>query len=537
MDAASFSNAVRQWRTALGDDYVLTDEPSLAPYANNVSGVKRHIPAVLLPSSTSEVQQLVAVANQFKVPLHPISCGRNWGFGSRLPVKDGTVIVDLGRMKAIREVNVTHHYAVVEPGVTQGQMYRHLEENKLPLVLNVTGTSCEASLIGNALERGIGYFESRAEALTGLEVVLGNGQILRTGFGHYPDAKTAHIYRYGIGPSYEGLFFQSNFGIVTSAGVDLMPRRDAHMAVVCKIDNPDKLPAFIDALADLRRRDVIQTVAHIGNKNRTEIAMAPLVYSQLRRGFQGTEDELRRTAAHFLEAEGFGPWSAVMGVMGTPGQLRAVRSEVRRAFRGLAKVMFLTDLLISVAKRLSDAFSFIPYVRRKRAVLDAVEPLYGLAKGIPTDAPMKSVFWPVGDMPRVDNEDPDQSRCGMLYCCPFIPAEGGVAAEAMDLVDRVYRKYGFVPYVTLNLLDTRALECVINLAFDRDHPAQVGKAHACNDELTGEFIRRGWMPYRLGVQSMGMMVDEKDYYWQLARDLKKVLDPNHIISPGRYNLV
>ena len=91
MDAASFSNAVRQWRTALGDDYVLTDEPSLAPYANNVSGVKRHIPAVLLPSSTSEVQQLVAVANQFKVPLHPISCGRNWGFGSRLPVKDGII--------------------------------------------------------------------------------------------------------------------------------------------------------------------------------------------------------------------------------------------------------------------------------------------------------------------------------------------------------------------------------------------------------------------------------------------------------------
>jgi 4-cresol dehydrogenase (hydroxylating) flavoprotein subunit len=75
------------------------------------------------------------------------------------------------------------------------------------------------------------------------------------------------------------------------------------------------------------------------------------------------------------------------------------------------------------------------------------------------------------------------------------------------------------------------------MAFDRNHPSQVAAAHACNDELTGDFIKQGLIPYRVGVQSMDMVVKEDDSYWQTVRDLKKILDPNHILSPGRYNLV
>ena len=262
--------------------FVLTDAASLARYASNVGGVKRSIPAVLRPVSTDEVLKIVAIANRYKVPVHPVSLGRNWGLGSSVPVRDGMVVVELGRMNAIREVNVKHHYAVIEPGVTQRQLYEYIRDNKLPLVMNVTGAAGATSLIGNAMERGIGYFASRAEALTGLEVVLGNGTILKTGFGHFEDAQAKYIYKFGIGPFLDGLFSQSNFGIVTSAAVDLMPKRDAHMAVIARISDPEKLAAFVDAIADLRRRDVIQTVMHIGNQHRTQIAMAPLVYRCLK---------------------------------------------------------------------------------------------------------------------------------------------------------------------------------------------------------------------------------------------------------------
>ncbi len=536
MDMAGFSSAVSRWTQALGDSHVLTDPTSLAQYTNNVSGVKRAVPAILRPGSSDDVVRIVEIANECRMPLYPLSCGRNWGLGSKLPARDGTVIVDLSRMNRIREVNVPGHYAVVEPGVTQRQMYEYLVEHKLPLVMNVTGAAKDTSLIGNALERGIGYFASRADSLSGMEIVLGSGRVVRTGFGHFETSRITHVYRYGIGPQLDGLFAQSNFGIVTAAGVDLMPARDECMAVISKISDPSKLAAFVDAMADLRRRDVIQTVAHIGNRHRTQIAMAPLVYRRLVQLTGRDGSDLRGEAERLLEEEGFGPWSSVAGVMGTAGQLRAVRREVCGALRGIASTMFMTDRKIALAKWLARVFGFSTWVRRKQALLEAVEPLYGLAKGIPTDAPMGSVYWPVGDLPLKEDDNPDQSRCGMLYCCPFLPADGAATQQVMDRTELVFRNYGFVPYVTLNMVDSKSLECVINLAFDRDKPERVASAHACNDELTQECIRLGYLPYRVGPQSMPLVVNDKDSFWQTVRDLKRALDPNGIIAPGRYNL-
>ena len=537
MHSSNVAQAVSEWIRVLGEEFVLTDAASLAKYAANAGGVKRMLSAVLRPGSTDDVVNVVAVANRHKVPLHPVSLGRNWGLGSCVPVRDGAVVVELGRMNAIREVNLKHHYAVVEPGVTQRQLYDYIRERNLPLVMNVTGAAGATSLIGNAMERGVGYFASRAEALTGLEVVLGNGTLLKTGFGHFENAQAKYIYKFGIGPFLDGLFSQGNFGIVTSAAVDLMPKRDAHMAVIAKIRDPEKLGAFVEAIADLRRRDVIQTVMHIGNHHRTQIAMAPLVYLSLKKQGGIDEADLKVEAGKLLAKEGFGAWSAVGGIMGTRGHLAATRREIRKSLRGLAKTMFMTDALVNAAKSVASKLSFIPWVRRKQALLLAVEPLYGLAKGIPTDAPMNSVWWPLGEVPRTDRENPDQSHCGLLFCVPFFPADGEVVAKAMQHVEKVFRKYNFVPYITLNMADSKSIECVINLAFDRNHPSQVAAAHACNDELTSDFIKQGLIPYRVGVQSMDLVVRENDTYWNTVRDLKKALDPNHIISPGRYNLV
>ena len=67
-----------------------------------------------------------------------------------------------------------------------------------------------------------------------------------------------------FGPSLDGLFAQSNYGIVTAAGFELLPRPHPHTAVLAKIAGDDGLPALIDTLAALRRRGLLQTVAHIG---------------------------------------------------------------------------------------------------------------------------------------------------------------------------------------------------------------------------------------------------------------------------------
>jgi hypothetical protein len=61
-----------------------------------------------------------------------------------------------------------------------------------------------------------------------------------------------------------------------------------------------------------------------------------------------------------LDAEGFGPWSGVAGVTGTPGALKQARAEIRRTLCGVAKVQFLTDGMLRFLQKLVGALSLSP---------------------------------------------------------------------------------------------------------------------------------------------------------------------------------
>lgn len=532
----SWTEAIAEWRTVVGAEHVLTSDHDLAPYRANASGLRRGIPAVVRPVSTAEVQEVVRVANRRHTPLYPISTGRNLGLGSRLPVRDDQAVLDLGRMNRILHVSVDNLYAVVEPGVTQGQLAAHLAAQGAPLILNVTGASRHTSMIGNTLERGIGYFASRADSLTGMEIVLGDGRILRTGFGHIDGVETTHLYRHGIGPDISGLFSQSNFGIVTSAGVPLLPRQDVHLAAVCSVAEDRDLPALVDAMRDLRRRGVVRTVVHIGNRHRTHLAVGSEIAEAL--AAQGVPTaELPRRVAEVIRAEGFGAWSALWGIMGTRGEVRMVKRELRRVLKSRGKLVFIDNGLLRLAEVLVSALRFTGWGRRKALILPGVRYCHGLVQGTPADQPMKGLHWALGRLSSAAGADPDVEGWGLLYCLPFMPFDGSSARELVALTDEVYGRHGFTPYITFNTVDDRAMEAVINLAFDAKSDAETARSHLASRELHDAVMRRGWMPYRVGIQDMSSVVRGDDEFWRVARELKRVFDPNGIIAPGRYNLV
>lgn len=532
MQPESWPVALEALARVVGPAHVLTSDGERAPYAANLTGWKRSFPAVLRPASSAEVQEVVKLANQFRLTLYPFSRGRNWGLGSRLPARDGCVLVDLSRMDRIREVHAAGGYAVVEPGVTQRQLYTYLRERELPLLLNVIGSSADSSLLGNALERGIGYFATRAGSLSGLEVVLGDGTLLKTGFAHYAQAQTAHVYKHGLGPGLDGLFYQSNFGIVCAAGIELIRRHGPHQSAIVRIDDEARLPALVEAVADLRRREVVRMVVHIGNRARTFCTLAPLVYEQMGEG------RTRAAAERCLEQAGFGPWSAVMGWSGTPGEERAVRKEIARVMKGTATVMFLNDARLARGEHLLRRLSFLPGARRQAMILRAMKPVYELSHGIPTDAALKSVYWAAGDLPPDGqaSPDPDQGTAGQLYCLPMLPLSGAAAAEAVQIIHEETLAHRLFAPMTLNVLDDRCLEVVLSLAFRRDQPEETERAHACLARLEDRFLQRGWPPYRVGLASMSRLVSPDDPFWQTARAIKKALDPNGVIAPGRYSL-
>ena len=106
----------------------------------------------------------------------------------------------MNRILNAESISVNNPVAVIEPGVTQMQLYEFLQNHCPELTFNVTGSGKETSIIGNALDRGVGYMGPRREDLFGLEIVLGTGEILRTGFRRLGESsRLAHSHPFGLG--------------------------------------------------------------------------------------------------------------------------------------------------------------------------------------------------------------------------------------------------------------------------------------------------------------------------------------------------
>jgi len=112
--------------------------------------------SIVSPASTAEVSAIVKWANEFKIPIYPISLGRNWGYGGASPRVRGSVVVDLGRrMNKVLNINKASATVLVEPGVTYFALYEKLQEVAPELSMDCTDIG-GGSVLGNACDRGLG---------------------------------------------------------------------------------------------------------------------------------------------------------------------------------------------------------------------------------------------------------------------------------------------------------------------------------------------------------------------------------------------
>src|SRR5947209_4739322 len=245
---------LRQWGAAVGTENVITDPGSLRAAETGTFESGHGVPAVVRPGNREQVQECMRIASQYGTPVYPVSSGKNWGYGSRMPASDNCVLLDLSRMKQIVDFSEELGYVTVEPGVTQAQLHEFLTERGSKLWMDCTGASPECSLVGNTMERGFVHtpYGDHFAHSCGLEVVLPDGGVIQTGFARYPSAKAAAAYRWGVGPVLDGLFSQSNFGIVTRMTMWLMPAPEYFQAYYFRCERDEDLVGLIDALRPLR---------------------------------------------------------------------------------------------------------------------------------------------------------------------------------------------------------------------------------------------------------------------------------------------
>jgi FAD/FMN-containing dehydrogenase len=260
---ADFRSALREFADAVGNDWVFSRPEDVALYDDAYSPFvgepdqQRHASAALAPTTVEQVQRIVAIANRRRIPLYATSTGRNLGYGGAAPVYSGSVVVDLKRMNRVIEVSEEGAYALIEPGVSYLELYRYLEDRQLPFMVS-TAEPGWGSPIGNALDHGTSQvIGDNFGMVHGLEVVLPNGEVLRTGMGASVNSRLWQNYRYGFGPYIDGMFSQSNFGIVTKMGFWLVRKPAMQTMFVVSSFKHEDLHPLVNEIQKMREQGLL----------------------------------------------------------------------------------------------------------------------------------------------------------------------------------------------------------------------------------------------------------------------------------------
>ena len=104
-------------------------------------------------------------------------------------------------MNRVLEIDEQLGYALVEPGVSFFSLFDALQAAGGKLWISTPAPGW-GSVIGNALEHGVGYtpYGVHADTICGMEVVLANGDVVRTGMGGVQGSREWQIFKYGYRP-------------------------------------------------------------------------------------------------------------------------------------------------------------------------------------------------------------------------------------------------------------------------------------------------------------------------------------------------
>lgn len=338
-----FARALDAFAAVVGEEWVISDPAELARYADPYpvgEGFGQAPSAVVSPADVEQVQAVVRIANEHGIPLMPISTGKNNGYGGASPRLAGSVVVNTGaRMNRILEVNEKYGYALVEPGVTYFDLYDHLEEHAPSLMLDCPDLGW-GSVVGNTLDRGVGYtpYGDHLMWQTGLEVVLPQGEVMRTGMGAVPDSNTWQLFPYGFGPFPDGLFTQSNLGVVTKMGIALMQRPPASATYLITFENESDLEQIVDTMLPLRiNMAPIQNVPVIRN-----IILDAAAVSKRSEWYDG-DGPLPAEAIERMKSElDLGYWNFYGTVYGPPPMIEMYLGMIKEAFLQVPGARFFT---------------------------------------------------------------------------------------------------------------------------------------------------------------------------------------------------
>jgi 4-cresol dehydrogenase (hydroxylating) len=391
------------------------------------------------------------------------------------------------------------------------------------------GTTPDASLVGNLMERGWGFgpHSARFEHMCAFEVVLADGTVIDTGNARFPGSRSADLFRWGVGPWVDGLFTQSNLGVVTRMTMFLALLPDQWASFVYKVDSEAQLPALLDVLRELRMKQILRTNFKLQNFYR--------VLQAAERWPEGvTGPELPAALVAEKKAQyGMGDWNGFGALYCySDAQYRAEREIVDTALRPYVDTLLWLDRdVLERRDELRDS------VRAETGFdLDKALDHYFINTrlvGIDKGHGLKGAYFHKSGYS--DHPDLDVDRVGVLWVDPIVPFRGTDIRNVIDIAEEVMHRHGFEKNLGFNVVTERSMFTTCLLLWDRDVTGDDERGMACAVELVDRFMAAGYTLGRLAHPFVATVMNQgSPESRRFLRTLKEALDPQGIIAPGRY---
>ncbi|MDI3407994.1 FAD-binding oxidoreductase [Streptomyces cavernicola] len=271
-----------QLREVLPAESVLTDPDVMAAYANDMASFcEAGAPAVVvLPRTVEQVQHVMRTATALRVPVVPQ--GARTGLSGAANASDGCIVLSLTRMDAILEINPIDWVAVVEPGVVNATLSRAVGEHGL--YYPPDPSSWEQCTIGGNIGTASGglccvKYGVTAEYVLGLDVVLADGRLLKTGRRTAKGVAGYDLTRLFVGS-------EGSLGIVVRAVLALKPEPPGQLALAAEFGSTEDACAavvkimeggHVPSLLELMDRTTIRAVNDLAQMGLPETTEALLL--------------------------------------------------------------------------------------------------------------------------------------------------------------------------------------------------------------------------------------------------------------------
>ena len=454
----------------VGHEHVdLAVEPYLADVTENPRG---DADVVVRPSSTGEVVEIARVAARMGVAITPVVSGYNVA-GIAIP-RNGGIVVDFRRMDRIVEVDQDAMVAVLEPGVTFGQLKAHLDADVPDLVYTYPFAPPFTSVVANALLDGLNNLSMRHGAMgkwiTGAEVVLADGTVARTGsaavapswFGRAPL------------PDLTGLFVstQGTTGLVTKLGVQLVPRPHHRRRWFAFAYRLDVAYAAMRALARTGSFDDVGCMTWPAGK---------MLFGATRGLVHDADEPLA-----FLFVD----------VTGASAAELAAREELGRGL--------LDEMGVESVFEVEHLLKLMPSIAKLAELPTTLDFLLDFPGG------------------------------GLAWVGSYGPGRGWTAGAAAGMA--ILEEHGFPPFVVARPMDGGHFYVLRFVAcFDKGDAAEVDRVRVCMGQLADCVLDHGYVPYKASADAAGRIVARADPgFVTLMNRVRDALDPDRRLNPGRW---